>query len=80
MVKSTSRLDAIETPRDISFCGHAINKNAICCIPDALAPPDFADNPLLMGALHVRFYAEGGLCMCAMGCTSAHCVSSTKTV
>lgn len=50
-------LDATETSRDISFCGHAILQNGLFEIPDALADERFADNPLVVGAPHIRFYA-----------------------
>jgi diguanylate cyclase (GGDEF)-like protein len=55
--KSAQGLDASETPRNISFCGHAILGEGIFLIPDALADRRFADNPLVTGAPHVRFYA-----------------------
>lgn len=55
--KSRDGLDACETPRDISFCGHAILVDDIFLISDALADPRFADNPLVTGAPHIRFYA-----------------------
>ncbi|MBU3909908.1 MAG: PAS domain S-box protein [Gammaproteobacteria bacterium] len=55
--KSRQGLDATETPRDISFCGHAILGNELFCIPDAAADPRFADNPLVTGAPDIRFYA-----------------------
>ncbi|MGI2260795.1 diguanylate cyclase domain-containing protein [Shewanella sp. GXUN23E] len=46
-----------ETPRDISFCGHAINSSDILMIPDATKDVRFSDNPLVVGAPWVRFYA-----------------------
>lgn len=55
--KSAQGLDACETPRNVSFCGHAILGDDIFLIPDALADQRFADNPLVTGAPHVRFYA-----------------------
>jgi diguanylate cyclase (GGDEF)-like protein len=55
--KSKDGLDACETPRDISFCGHAIHADDIFLINDAWADPRFADNPLVTGPPHVRFYA-----------------------
>jgi diguanylate cyclase (GGDEF)-like protein len=54
--KSAQGLEACETPRNISFCGHAILGDGIFLIPDALADRRFADNPLVTGAPHVRFY------------------------
>ena len=55
--KSCVGLDASETPRDISFCGHAILGDDVFYIPDAAADPRFADNPLVVDAPYIRFYA-----------------------
>ncbi|APX92393.1 hypothetical protein BWR19_05250 [Halomonas sp. 1513] len=55
--KSCSGLGSRETPRDISFCGHAVAANAPLIIEDTLAHPDFADNPLVTGPPFIRFYA-----------------------
>ncbi|MEK6422973.1 MAG: sensor domain-containing diguanylate cyclase [Burkholderia gladioli] len=55
--KSCFGLDARETSRDVSFCAHAILAHAPLVIPDATNDPRFADNPLVTGAPHIRFYA-----------------------
>ncbi|HKK56344.1 sensor domain-containing diguanylate cyclase [Marinobacter sp.] len=55
--KSKQGLDASETPRDISFCGHAINEDGLFIIPNAIEDERFADNPLVTGAPNIRFYA-----------------------
>ena len=55
--KSKQGLDAPETPRDISFCGHAILGTDIFYIPNTLEDERFADNPLVTGPPNIRFYA-----------------------
>ena len=44
--KSCVGLAANETPRDVSFCGHAIHRDEALVVRNALADPRFADNPL----------------------------------
>ena len=55
--KSRCGLDAPETPRSMAFCSHAIEGTDTMVVPDALLDPRFADNPLVLGAPHIRFYA-----------------------
>src|SRR3954463_8226335 len=46
-----------ETARDLSFCGHCINDSHPMVIEDTLLDARFADNPLVTGEPHLRFYA-----------------------
>lgn len=55
--KHREGLAVAETPRDVSFCGHAIVERGVFYIPDAQADSRFADNPLVTGEPHIRFYA-----------------------
>ena len=55
--KSRLGLELTETPRDISFCGHAIHEDEIFVVKDTLQDPRFADNPLVTTSPKIRFYA-----------------------
>ena len=59
--KSAVGLDAPETPRDISFCGHVVADRKMLIVPNATIDERFADNPLVTGAPDIRFYAGAPL-------------------
>ena len=55
--KACYGLEVSETPRDISFCGHAILSDDVLVIPDPRLDERFSDNPLVTGEPYIRFYA-----------------------
>lgn len=55
--KSCVGLEVSETARDISFCGHAILGDDVFIIPETYEDERFMDNPLVLNAPHIRFYA-----------------------
>ena len=59
--KSAVGLDITEIHRDLGFCAHAILKPEVLVIPDTQADDRFANNPLVVEAPHIRFYAGAPL-------------------
>jgi len=55
--KACIGIDTRETPRSVSFCGHAILQDDLFIIENALKDDRFHDNPLVTGEMHIRFYA-----------------------
>nr|MCU0657941.1 GAF domain-containing protein [Polyangiaceae bacterium] len=55
--KACVGLEAGETHRSLSFCGHAVEQDGPLEIQDTLLDPRFADNPFVTGDPWVRFYA-----------------------
>ncbi|HSI86878.1 MAG: PAS domain S-box protein [Candidatus Methylacidiphilales bacterium] len=54
--KSRQGFSLCQTHRDVSFCGHAILEKQMLLVPDAANDERFADNPLVAGEEHIRFY------------------------
>lgn len=50
-------IDLRDGPRDLSFCARAMLDDAPLIVPDARSDPRFADDALVTGAPHIRFFA-----------------------
>jgi len=59
--KSAEGFDGKETPRNISFCGHAILGDDIFEVRNTRRDARFRDNPLVVEQPHIRFYAGAPL-------------------
>lgn len=46
-----------ETPREVAFCHHAIERSTLMEVPDAQADARFRNNPLVTAQPDIRFYA-----------------------
>jgi PAS domain S-box-containing protein len=57
--KSCVGLTVTETPRELAFCDHAIRlgPHATFIVEDASSDTRFCENPLVLGAPFIRFYA-----------------------
>jgi len=77
--KAKVGVEATETARDISFCGHAIvMDNPFFEVVDALADQRFFDNPLVVENPKIRYYAGVQLVTKKGARIGMLCVNDTK--
>lgn len=55
--KAKHGLDANQTSRNVSFCGHAVLSEQLFEVNDAMGDERFYDNPLVTGKPNIRYYA-----------------------
>jgi GAF domain-containing protein len=54
--RSAQGMTVLETPRDASFCSHAMLKGEVLQIRDTLLDPRWSDNPMVIGPPFIRSY------------------------
>ena len=76
--KARMGFDMTETPREYAICAYTILKPDGMVVPDALADPRFASNPLVQGTPGIRFYAGTPLTTREGHALGTLCVIDTK--
>lgn len=76
--KAALNFDLTETPRDQSFCAHAIREAGVFVIEDTAADPRFAHNPLVTEPPGVRFYAGAPMVTAEGHALGTVCVLDTE--
>ena len=59
--KALCGLQPGDIPRDIALCDHTISTGDLLVLDDAMQDARFANNPLVIGSPHIRFYAAAPL-------------------
>jgi GAF domain-containing protein len=76
--KAKVGIEAMETPRDWSFCAHAIHSPQPMVVEDALFDRRFQNNPLVTGDPKIRMYAGFPLETCDAHRLGTLCIIDRK--
>lgn len=87
--KAEVGLGVRQTPLDTSICAHAILEHDLLVVPDTQLDHRFADNPLVTGNPHLRFYTGALLktssqlpigTLCVLECSHASLSKAKSTL
>jgi GAF domain-containing protein len=76
--KASCGLPARETPRDESISAHIVAQPATMIVSDAFLDPRFAENPGVVGAPHLRFYAGHPMVLASGHCIGTFCIADVS--
>ncbi len=76
--KSCHGFNGTETSRDDAFCAHVVFSRRPMIVPDTHQDDRFADNPLVTGAPHIRFYAGFPVFHQDGSCVGTLCMVDTR--
>jgi len=76
--KAWEGTDRREIPREVSFCRHNIVDEEVLVVEDATKDPRFEENPLVVGAPGIRFYAGAPLVAPGGHVVGSLCVIDTE--
>ena len=76
--KSCVGLEVNETSRDMAFCANVVHSVEELVVPDTLLDDRFADNPLVVHAPRLRFYAGAPLILDDGECIGTFCIADTR--
>ena len=76
--KARQGLEVPETEREVAFCNYAVASGDLFVVDDARADPRFAQNRLVTGPPHIRFYAGAPILIEPGFCLGTLCVLDTR--